>query len=188
VHWNQAANQMARAHHLSLSESSRLLAMLNIAMADTAFTVWTAKRFYGGEALEVTWRPLTSILLADTDPSPLTESDPDWVPLVATPCHPEYPAGHASLNGAAATVLLSRFDDAQTFTLTTRLSGVDLRNRTYSSISRARADGNNARVWGGMHYPSTIAISDQVGAAVANYINSHAMQPRQRPRGLTIPE
>ena len=38
VHWNQAANQMACANHLSMSESNRLLAVLNIAMADTAFT------------------------------------------------------------------------------------------------------------------------------------------------------
>ncbi len=181
VHWNQAANQIARARHLSLSESSRLLAVLNIVMADTAFTVWTAKLFYGRNASEVTWRPLTAILLADTDPSSLTQPDPDWVPLVATPCHPEYPAGHPGQNGAAATVLLSRFDNAQTFTLTTRLSGVDLPDRTYTSISQARADGNNARVWGGMHYPSTVAISDQIGAAVANYVNSHAMQLVHRP-------
>ena len=47
VHWNQAANQMARANHLSMSESNRLLAVLNIAMADTAFTTWSGKRFYG---------------------------------------------------------------------------------------------------------------------------------------------
>ena len=43
VHWNQAANQMARAHHLSLSRTNRLLAVLNIAMADTAFTIWNAQ-------------------------------------------------------------------------------------------------------------------------------------------------
>ena len=47
THWNQAANQMARANHLSMSDSNRLLAVLNIAMADTAFTTWSAKRFYG---------------------------------------------------------------------------------------------------------------------------------------------
>jgi hypothetical protein len=47
VHWNQAANQIARANHLSISESNRLLALLNVAMADTAFTIWTAKRHYG---------------------------------------------------------------------------------------------------------------------------------------------
>ena len=44
VHWNQAANQIARANHLSMASSNRLLAVLNIAMADTAFTVWSAKR------------------------------------------------------------------------------------------------------------------------------------------------
>ena len=47
VHWNQAANQIARANHLSMSASNRLLAVLNIAMADTAITTWSGKRFYG---------------------------------------------------------------------------------------------------------------------------------------------
>jgi hypothetical protein len=61
VHWNQAANQIARANHLSISDSNRLLAVLNIAMADAAFTIWSAKRFYGSVPAEVTWRPATSI-------------------------------------------------------------------------------------------------------------------------------
>ena len=172
VHWNQAANQMARAHHLSLSHTNRLLAVLNIAMADTAFTIWNAKLFYGGDPLQVTWRPATSIPLAGTDGNPVTEPDPDWTPLVNTPCHPEYPAGHPSLNGAAATVLLSQFGDDQTFTLTT----AGQPSRTYISITQARSDGNNARVWGGMHYPSTVEISDNVGEAVAHYVNGHSMQ------------
>jgi hypothetical protein len=38
IHWNQAANQMARANHLHISDNNRLLAVLNIAMADTAIT------------------------------------------------------------------------------------------------------------------------------------------------------
>src|SRR6185436_5850155 len=66
VHWNQAANQIARANHLSIASSNRLLALLNITMADTAFTVWSAKRYYGADSMEVTWRPATSIPLADT--------------------------------------------------------------------------------------------------------------------------
>jgi hypothetical protein len=177
VHWNQAANQIAEANHLSMSDSNRLLAVLNIAMADTAFTTWSAKRFYGAIPTEVTWRPLTSIPLADTDGNPDTAPDPDWLPLITTPSHPEYLAGHPSLNGAAATVLLDHFDEAQTFTLTTKqASGVDLPNRTYTSIAHARSDGNNARVWGGMHYPSTVGISDAAGAAIAKYVNSNSMQ------------
>jgi hypothetical protein len=172
VHWNQAANQIAHARNLSMSDSNRLLAVLNIAMADTAFTTWSGKRFFGGVPNEVTWRPVTAIPLADTDGNPGTAPDPAWLPLINTPSHPEYPAGHPSLNGAAATVLLSQFGRRQTFTLTT----TGLPSRTYSSISQARSDGNNARVWGGMHYPSTVDISDAMGEAIAKYVNQHAMQ------------
>jgi hypothetical protein len=172
VHWNQAANQIARANHLSISDSNRLLAVLNIAMADTAFTTWSGKRFYGSSPTEVTWRPVTAIPLADTDGNPGTTADPGWLPLITTPSHPEYPAGHPSQNGAGATVLLSHFADAQMFTLTT----AGLPSRTYTSIAQARSDGNNARVWGGMHYPSTVGISDAEGAAIAKYVDSSSMQ------------
>jgi hypothetical protein len=172
VHWNQAANQMAEARHLSLGRSARLFAALNIAMADTIQTIWAAKRFYGSVATEVTWRPVTAIPLAEADGNPDTVPEPSWLPLMTTPSHPEYPAGHPSFNGAAATVLLRYFNDRQTFTLTT----AGQPDRTYTSISRARADGNAARVWGGMHYPSTVAISDATGAAIAEYVDRHAMR------------
>jgi hypothetical protein len=178
VHWNQAANQIARFNRLPLSASNRLLAVLNIAMADTAFTIWSAKRFYGSLPVDVTWRPVSSIPLADTDSNSGTTSEPAWLPLIATPSHPEYPAGHPSLNGCAATVLLSQFRPRQVFTLTT----TGLPSRTYTSISQARSDGNDARVWGGMHYPSTIQISDGVGEAIANYINRNSMQLLRRSR------
>jgi membrane-associated phospholipid phosphatase len=172
VHWNQAANQIARANDLSTSKANRLLAVLNVAMADTALTVWSAKRHYGADPAQVTWRPLTAITLADTDGRPETAPDPSWLPLVTTPSHPEYPAGHPALNGAAATILSGRFDDGQTFTLTT----TGRANQTYTGIAQARSDGNDARVWGGMHYPSTVAISDAVGAAIAGYVDANSMQ------------
>jgi hypothetical protein len=177
VHWNQAANQMARANGLSLSDTNRLFAVLNIAMADTMFTTWAAKRHYAASDTNVTWRPISAITLAEFDGNPQTEGEPTWAPFMNTPSHPEYPAGHPSQNGAGAAVLLMWFDDAQTFTLTTRTSaGVDLPTRTYGSISQARIDGNNARIWGGMHYPSTVAVSNQLGETIANYINQYAMQ------------
>jgi membrane-associated phospholipid phosphatase len=178
VHWNQAANQIAGAVRLSMSESNQLLAALNVAMADTAITVWAAKRLYGANPEAVTWRPVTAIALAATDPNEATTPDPTWRPLVATPAHPEYPAGHPALNGAAATVLLSRVRDRQSFVLTTRTSSGQLPQRRYDSISHARSDGNEARVWGGMHYPTTVAISDALGAEIAGFVLRHSMQPR----------
>jgi hypothetical protein len=177
VHWNQAANQIARSNRLSLSASNRLLAVLNIAMADTAFTIWSAKRFYGSMPIDVTWRPVTSIPMAESDANPATAAEAGWLPLVDTPSHPEYPAGHPGQNGCAAAVLLSYFRPRQTFTLTTASQP----NRTYTSIPQARSDGNNGRVWGGMHYPSTVQISDGVGQAIANYVNQNSMQRLRRP-------
>jgi hypothetical protein len=178
VHWNQAANQIARANHLSMSESSRLFAVLNIAMADTGLTIFSAKRAYGDDVTAVTWRPITAITLADSDGNPDTIADADWLPLINTPSHPEYPAGHPAQNGAAATVLLAHFRDRQTFTLSTP----NLPSRTYTRITQARADGNNARVWGGMHYPSTVEISSAVGEAIARHVNRNSMQRLHRKR------
>ena len=172
VHWNQAANQIARNNGVSMSDSNRLLALLNIAMADAAITTWTAKWSYGNNELAVTWRPVSAIPLADTDGNPDTTADAGWLPLVTTPSHPEYPAGHPSLNGAAARVLLDYFADAQTFRLTT----ANQPDRLYTSIRQAREDGNNGRVWGGMHFPTTVAISDAMGAEIAAYVNANAMQ------------
>jgi hypothetical protein len=99
-------------------------------------------------------RPLQQPTLAPTDGNPRMVPEVDWKPLV----HPEYPAGHPSLNGAAASILLAHFGDRQRFTLTTP----EQPNRTYTSIRQARADGNNARAWGGMHYPSTVESAMQL--------------------------
>jgi hypothetical protein len=173
VHWNQAANQIAHARRLSTSDSNRLLAVLNLAMADTASATWRAKRQFGDTSTQTTWRPATAIPLADSDVNPATVAEPEWVPLIDTPAHPEYPAGHPSLNGAAATVLLRHFEDAQDMVLATPGQP----DRRYSSIAQARRDGNNARVWGGMHYPSTVAISDALGERIATFIDQRAMQP-----------
>ena len=76
----------------SMSDSRRLLGVLNIAMADTMITCWER---------EVPLRRRPALLAAaDGDPagghrrqSRDTARIPTWLPLVATPSHPEYPAG-----------------------------------------------------------------------------------------------
>src|SRR5260221_5034377 len=105
-----------------------------------------------------------------------TPADRAWLPPMPPRPRPEYPAGHSSLNGPAATVLVSHSRPQQAFTLTTAGQPA----RTYRNILQARSDGNNARVWGGMHYPSTVQISDAVGQAIANYVNQNSMQRLHR--------
>ena len=97
-----------------------------------------------------------------------------------TPCHPEYPAGHPAQNGVASTILLSKFGDGSgSFVVTTGAASF-----TYSSITGAREDANNARVWGGMHYPSTVAVSDALGSAIGIYIDQTVMQRVKGPDDL----
>ena len=43
--------------------------------------------------------------------------DLNWMPLFATPPHPEYPSGHSTLSGAAATVLADYFGEATPFSV-----------------------------------------------------------------------
>jgi hypothetical protein len=87
------------------SDSNRLLAVLNVAMADTAITIWSSKRFYGAAMpVEVTWRPATSIPLARDRRNPDTAPDPSWAPLVTTPSHRNIRPGIP-----VSTALLRRF-------------------------------------------------------------------------------
>ena len=67
---------------------------------------------------------------------------------------------------------MRHLEDVQTFTLTTS----DLPSQTYFNISQARIDGNSARIWGGMHYPSTVEISDATGEAIAGYVDASSMR------------
>src|SRR5215213_2582741 len=117
--WNRAAVDVAQRHDLSLLEKARVLATMNIAVADSVISCWNAKYTY------VFWRPITAIQIADST----------WSPLITTPNHPEYPSGHSSQSGAAAAVLGAFFGDATEFSLTSETTpGV---TRNFSSFNAA---------------------------------------------------
>ena len=97
---------------------------------------------------------------------------PGWLPLVTTPLIRSIPPVTRPVTALPQPCSLSQFGDAQTFTLTT----AGQPSETYTAISQARADGDNARVWGGMHYPSTVAVSDAVGEAIADFVNESSMR------------
>jgi len=77
--WDDVADQLAQAHDLGLAADARLLARLNIALADSAIAIWDAKNHFD------TWRPITAIAHADTDGNPDTTAQPGWTPLLPTP-------------------------------------------------------------------------------------------------------
>ena len=166
--WNRAAVQVATSMDLSLLENARLLAWLNLAMADTYICCWDAKYTY------VFWRPITAITLADTDGNPDTAADPSWMPLLVTPPFPEYPSGHASIGGAAATVLAAFFGNPNAFSATSEtLPGV---TRYFSSFSQAADELDNARIFGGIHFRNSCNVGRDQGEQVAEYVLANSLK------------
>ena len=156
-------------HHNSTLESARLLALLNLAIADAAIGCWEAKYTY------VFWRPVTAIPLADTDGNPATIADPTWMPLFATPAHPEYPSGHSCVSGAAGGVLAHFFGERTHFNVTSDvMPGVV---RSFDSFSKALDEVQNARIFAGIHFRSATRDGEALGESVAGYVLENALQP-----------
>ncbi len=94
--WNLKARALLEGQGLDQAQSARVLAVLNIAMADAAVACWRAKFAYW------TQRPVTAIR---------ERLDPDWLPHLLTPSFPSYVSNHAVMSGAAAEVLAAYFPD-----------------------------------------------------------------------------
>ena len=156
-------------HRSSLLENARVLALLDLAMADAAIACWEAKYHY------VAWRPVTAIPLADTDGNPATTADLKWMPLFATPNHPEYPSGHSTVSGAAAVVLANFFGEKQHFTMDNDLLlGV---TRSFGSFSDALDEVKNARIFAGIHFRFSCDDGQTIGSNVGNYVLDNSLLP-----------
>jgi hypothetical protein len=178
----EAAMQLAKAHQIGRDLSSRIFALLTIAMHDTSVTVFRAKRDFGESPSDVTWRPILAIPKAVLAGKP--EPISDWVPLIATPNHPEYPGSHPGSHGAAPRVLQHFFGDVNTFTVQPAFNSVfagpaegGVQPRHYTRISDMAQDGIDARTYGGMHFRGASEATRAVGAQVADYVLANAARP-----------
>ncbi|HEX2092035.1 MAG TPA: vanadium-dependent haloperoxidase, partial [Longimicrobiaceae bacterium] len=88
-HWNEIAAGLIARHGLGEVESTRVLALMNMAMMDASIACWRTKFEH------VLLRP--------------PQADPTIVPTFPLPNFPSYPSGHAAFSGAASAVLAHRF-------------------------------------------------------------------------------
>jgi PAP2 superfamily protein len=167
--WDPVATSLGAERHLNLSENARLLALVNIALADAVIGCWDAKYTY------VSWRPVTAIPLADTDGNPGTISDPNWTPLLPTPSHPEYPSAHSCISSAGVRIMSNYFgENTQISVVSDQMPGV---TRFFPSFSGVLDEVGNARVFGGMHFRTAVNDGRTLGTAVGDYVLSHALLP-----------
>ncbi|PPD17523.1 MAG: hypothetical protein CTY24_14735, partial [Methylobacter sp.] len=103
--YNQIAIKIANIKHTNNAlKLARLLALVNLSMADAGIASWDSKWFYQY------WRPVGGIREGDTDNNPNTVQDATYSPLGGqatnltgpdfTPPFPAYPSGHATFGGA----------------------------------------------------------------------------------------
>ena len=172
LQWNRAWRGISVAQGMSLAENSRFFAMLTTASADALISCWDTKFFYNF------WRPVTAIRAGDLDGNPATESDPNWIGLVVTPNHPEYPAAHGCFSSASTGILKSFFGtDDYNFSMDSTVAGLTNPVRHYTRFSQALEDMLDARIYGGMHYRNSTHKGAIIGKQVSRYVTTHFFRP-----------
>jgi VCPO second helical-bundle domain len=188
--FNRVGRDLATARSLSLLETARLAAMVNLVGADALMSALYAKYHY------LFWRPVTAIdptavrpggdgfgpVPGYDDGNPATVEQTDWRPLLTTPNHPEYPAAHGVITSAIAEVF-------RTF-LGTNQIGLDIQGfdpagsqgnldaaRHFDMPNDLRHEIIDARLWAGLHYHFSSVAGVVLGRNVAKYDLKHAFRP-----------
>ena len=190
--YNQIAMQLAEHNGSDAVEMARLLALINVAMADAGLTCWETKY------REEFWRPITGIRKAASDGNSDIVGDVNWTPLGApasnkigpnfTPPFPAYTSGHATF-GAAMFETLRKFygTDRIRFTFVSdEFNGVTrdnqgnvrpLKPRSFNSLSEAEEENGQSRIYLGIHWAFDKSEGISQGRNIADYVFSHIFTP-----------
>jgi hypothetical protein len=198
--YNQITVTIADQMGSDLFALTRLLALVNVAMADAGIAIWESKYFYQY------WRPVTGIREAGTgssrlgDGNPDTVGDPTFLPNGApasnlsgpdfTPPFPSYPSGHAGFGGALFEVLRQFYDtDDIHFTFTSdEYNGETLGSdgqprpshpRTFDTLSQAEEENGQSRIYLGIHWSFDKTQGIAQGRQVADYVLKNSFGPRK---------
>jgi hypothetical protein len=171
--WNDVARQLIARNHLDAADSSRLLAMQNLAAADAAINTWNDKYHFSF------WRPFQAIRRAADDGNSATSPDLTWTPLLSAP-YPDHVSGHLGLDGSHTGVLRMFFDDApaggyQITSFFVNPGGPAA--RTFSSFNQALDEIVEARIWAGLHFRTADVQARQLGTNVANFAAANYFEP-----------
>jgi len=158
--FNPIVRQIATAKKMDLVDCARLYALTAMAANDAFIAVFEGKYAYNF------WRPITAIRNADLTGNPATPREASWVPLGATPMHPEYPCAHCIVASAVSNVLqIVVGNEVGEFTLSSpTASGV---TRKWTRLQDYSDEVSNARVYAGFHYRFSTEAAKDMGRKIA---------------------
>ena len=167
-HFTRVAQSIADQKNLSNADEARLLALVGVALADSAISSVYWKIQYK------TKRPVD--LFRAGDPDAKIAADPDWKPL-SPEIFFDYPSTLTTYAGATAAVLQSFFKtDNVDFTVDSiSLPGV---TRTFTSISAAADEASRGRIYSGYHTPYAVRGGrDILGPAIGKFVSENFLKP-----------
>ena len=171
--WSRNLRTIAVERNLDTAQSARFFALVHVALADSLIGCWDSKYYYNF------WRPVTAIPAADTDGNSATEADATWLPLATTPPHPEYPAAHGCGAGAVVEALNGFFGTNKVrMTFTSTVAGTV--PHVFNSTKELSEEIMAARVYGGMHFPTSARHGVELGRKVGKWTVKHYFQPVSR--------
>ncbi|MET0326833.1 MAG: hypothetical protein ABW219_16560 [Ilumatobacteraceae bacterium] len=90
-----------------------------------------------------------------------------WAPLLGTPNHPEYPSAHGCFTGALGYALAELMGTTKIdLDVAATNGGVP---RHYTWRDDLLAEVGEARIWGGLHYRTSVEVGLRIGQRVVAY-------------------
>jgi hypothetical protein len=172
--WNRIARAVASARPLDPTDSARLLALMNLAMADAYIAGFKIRYVYD------LWRPITAIREGDVDGNDATAGDPTWDSHQNTPAVSDYPSTQSTFSGAAAVALARALGaDHVSFSVTSG-KPFDGITRSFTSFSQAARESADSRVYAGIHFRSACEDGLVLGRKIGGRAAGLYLQPARR--------
>ncbi len=181
--FNKLARDLATSQGLSISESSRLLALVGVSMADSAIAAWDCKVLFNF------WRPITAVQFGNADGNPKTAGNPAWTPFVGTPPYSDHTSGANNFSGSTTRAMSLFFggnEMAFQIDTTNPLPTVN-DTRTYSAFSEVRDEIEDARILQGIHFRFADSDGRRQGEHIAQWAHSHFFRPVGEPLAFIEP-
>jgi hypothetical protein len=169
VYWHVVRSVAAQSGR-DVTANARLLAVAAMTMDDALIAVFDAKYFYNF------WRPITAIRNGDLDGNDATTRDPEWVPLIDTPMHPEYPCAHCILASSLATVLEAEVGEAAVPPLNSVSPLAPELKRSWLTLQEFARDVSEARICDGVHFRNSTEVAAAMGRKIGSLAVEHAAQ------------